>query len=189
MFIFDIEIANPIAPKDPAERKPEIFYAKDFSDYENMGVACICVYEYTTDKFRVFGEYELDDFRQLAGSHDVAVGYNNIRFDNKVLKACNIDIQPNKSYDILAEIYSSFGSFQKGCRLDDVIKANFPSAGGKTLDGAEVPLLWQRGYQTKVIDYCLNDVRLTKMLLDRILRFGWIKNPIDPAKTLRIKRP
>jgi hypothetical protein len=188
MFIFDIEIANPIAPKNPAEREAGLFYAKDFNDYANMGIACIGVYEYTTDKYRVFGEYDLDDFRQLVAANDIAVGFNNIRFDNNVLNANQIVVLPNKSYDILHEIQSAIG-LQKGCRLDDVIKANFPSAGGKTMNGADAPLLWQRGYHTKVIDYCLNDVRLTKMLLDRIIRFGWIKNPISPDKTLKMKRP
>jgi hypothetical protein len=188
MFIFDIEIQNPIAPKNPAEREAGLFYAKDFNDYENMGIACIGVYDYTADKYRVFGEYELDEFRQLAEMHDTAVGFNNIRFDNNVLKANNVVISANKSFDILSEIQSTIG-FQKGCRLDDVIKANFPSAEGKTGSGADAPILWQRGYHTKVIDYCLNDVRLTKMLLDRILRFGWIKNPISPDKPLKMKRP
>jgi hypothetical protein len=189
MLIFDIEIANPIAPKNPAEREAGLFYARDFNDYENMGIACIGVFDYTADKYRVFGEYELDQFRELLDAHDVSVGYNNIRFDNNVLKANNIVVLPNKSYDILAEIYSALGSFQKGCKLDDVIKANFPNTPGKTGSGADAPIDWQKGYHTRVIDYCLNDVRLTKMLLDRILRFGWIKNPISPDKTLRMKRP
>ena len=188
MLIFDIEIANPIAPKNPAERQDGLFYARDFNDYENMGIACIGVYEYTTDKYRVFGEYELDEFRQLLDTNDVSVGYNNTRFDNNVLKANKIDVQPNKSYDIYFEIVRQLGHV-KGCKLDDVIKANFPNSPGKNGDGAQAPILWQPGYHTKVIDYCLNDVRLTKMLMDRIIRFGWIKNPIFPDKTLKIKRP
>ncbi len=189
MLIFDIEIANPIAPKDPSKKEAGLFYAKDFNDFANMGIACIGVYEYTVDKYRVFGEYELSEFQQLLDTHDVAVGYNNIRFDNNVLRASNVTISDSKSYDILAQIYSALGSYQKGCKLDDVIKANFPTATGKTGSGVDAPIHWQRGYHTKVIDYCLNDVRLTKMLLDRILRFGWIKNPIFPDKTLKMKRP
>ena len=190
MFIYDIEIKHPIAPKNPAERDSSIeFYAKDFNDYANMGIACVGAYDYTCDKYRVFGEYELEDFQQFINSHDVAIGYNNIRFDNNVLRSCNIQISDSKSYDILAQIYSALGSFQKGCRLEDVIKANFPNSAGKSGDGAQAPILWQQGYHTKVIDYCLNDVRLTKMLLDRILRCGFITNPIETAKDLRIKRP
>lgn len=189
MLIFDIEIANPIAPADDSKREAGLFYAKDFQDYSNMGIACIVAYEYSTDKYRIFGKYELDDFQLLLDAHDVAVGFNNIRFDNNVLRACNVSISDSKSYDILAKIYHALGSFQKGCKLEDVIKANFPNSAGKSMNGADAPIQWQKGYHTRVIDYCVNDVRLTKMLLDRILRFGWLKNPINPDKLIKIKRP
>ncbi|MBS1793390.1 MAG: ribonuclease H-like domain-containing protein [Acidobacteria bacterium] len=188
MLIFDIEIANPIAT-ETTQKEAGIFYAAGWKDYANMGIACIGVYDYTADKYRVFGEYELDDFQELLDAHDVAVGYNNISFDNNVLRAEKVNISDSKSYDLLAQIYAALGSRQKGCKLDDVIKANFPGDAGKTMNGADAPLFWQRGYTTKVIDYCLSDVRLTKKLLDRILRHGWIRNPILPEKTLKLKRP
>ena len=189
MFIFDIEIKHGIAPSDQNERKSNIKYCDGWTDYAAMGVACIAVWDYRADSSRVFGEHELEEFQKFADSHDVAVGFNNIRFDNNVLKAFNVVIQPNKSYDILAEIYRALGSFQKGCRLDDVIKANFPNSTGKTGNGAEAPELWQNGFHTKVIDYCLNDVRLTKMILDKIIRTGHIKNPIQPSDFLSLRRP
>lgn len=138
---------------------------------------------------RVFGEQEMEDLQKFVDSHDVAIGFNNIRFDNNVLQANGVVIQPNKSYDLLKEIYSALGSYQKGCSLDAVVKANFPSSTGKTGDGALAPELWQKGFYTKVIDYCLNDVRLTKMLVDKILRSGYINNPTNPTRQLRIKRP
>lgn len=189
MIIFDIEIANPIAPENPADREIGLFYAKDFKDYENMGIACIAAYDYATDKYHVFGEYELDSFKKLVDSTDKTVGYNNIRFDNNVLAASQIVIPSYKSYDILAEIYSALGSRQKGCRLDDVVKANFPSEPGKNGDGAKAPIRWQRGYHCEVINYCLNDVRLTKKLLDKIIRTGSLVSPLDPGKLLKINRP
>lgn len=188
MLIYDIEIANPIPPSDGSPLQSGINYSKGWDFPATMGVACIGVYDYTKDSWRVFGEYELEDFQKLINSHDRFVGFNNIGFDNKVLATCNVSIPTNYCYDILSEIYHSLGSRQKGCRLNDVIKANFPTA-GKNGDGAEAPILWQRGYHTKVIDYCLNDVRLTKMLLDRIIRCGWLKNPINPEQLLKIRRP
>ena len=194
MFIFDIEIKHGIAPASPAERKDGIAYCGDgWEDYQNMGVACVVVaaYDYCFDKYRVFGESELSDFQFFVDCHDRrAIGFNNNRFDNNVLRAAGIVvIPPQKSYDLLSEIYSALGSYQKGCRLDDVVKANFPNSPGKTGNGAEAPELWQKGYYTRVIDYCLNDVRLTKMILDKILRFGYINNPVNPSQALKIRRP
>lgn len=189
MFIFDIEIKHGIAPNNPAERKADVIYCDGWTDYAAMGVACIGVWDYTTDSARVFGEHELREFQKFVDSQDVSIGFNNNRFDNNVLRACGVVIQPNSSYDLLSEIFTALGSFQKGCRLDDVVKANFPSCAGKTGNGADAPELWQKGYHTRVIDYCLNDVRLTKMLVDKILRFGYIYNPIRPGEILRLKRP
>ncbi len=189
MFIFDIEIKHGIAPNDPNERKANIKYCDGWTDYPAMGVACIGVWDYKTDSSRVFGEHELEDFQKFVDSQDIAIGFNNNRFDNNVLRAGGVVIRSQKSYDILAEIYSALGSFQKGCRLENVVKANFPSSAGKTGNGAEAPELWQKGFHTRVIDYCLNDVRLTKMIMDKILRFGYINNPVFPSEILRIKRP
>ncbi len=189
MYIFDIEIKHGIAPKNPAERKETIQYCGGWTDYENMGIACVCIWDYQINFSRVFGEHQLTELQKFVDSHDVAVGFNNLRFDNNVLRANNVVIPSNKSYDILAEIYSALGSRQKGCRLDDVIKANFPNAIGKTGNGADAPEHWQKGLHTQVIDYCLNDVRLTKMLLDKILRQGQIINPVRPGEMLRLKRP
>src|SRR6476660_2048352 len=128
MFIFDIEIKNAIPPKNFADRKADVTYCNGWEDYEGMGIAVICVWDYVADQSRVFGEETLSEFQEFANSHDIAIGYNSIRFDNNVLRANNVVIPPNKSYDILAEIYSALGSRQKGCRLNDVIKANFPSS-------------------------------------------------------------
>lgn len=186
MFVYDLEIIRGIAPSVP---KAGIEYCAGWTDYAAMGVACVCVWDYTTDSPHVFGERDLDDFQKFVDRHDVAVGFNNNRFDNNVLRAGGVVIQPNKSYDILAEIYHALGTYQKGCRLADVVKANFPNAQGKTGDGAEAPELWQKGFHTRVINYCHNDVRLTKMIFDKILRSGYLINPIRPGEILKMRRP
>lgn len=189
MFIYDLEIKNAIPPKDVQQRKDGIKYCAGWEDYANMGISCIGVWDYKADKPRVFGERELQDFQAFVNSHDVAIGYNSLRFDNNVLEANNVVIQPHKTYDLLQEIYAALGSRQKGCRLDDVVKANFPNLAGKTGNGADAPAQWQTGQHTKVIDYCLNDVRLTKMIMDKILRSGEINNPIFPDQKLKMRRP
>ena len=190
MIIFDIEIKAGPLPKELSDRRANVTYAASWTDYLGMGIAVIGCYDYMSDKYRVFGEgkSELDDFQQIIDSHDSIVGFNNNRFDNPLLEAHGVVIPAKKSYDILTSIYSALGSYQKGCGLDAVVKANFNSA-GKTGSGAEAPILWQKGHYTQVIDYCLNDVRMTKMLLDRILRDGWINNPLNPGRKLYLPRP
>lgn len=188
MLIYDIEIANPVPPKD-GELKQGITYAKGWEYPATMGIAVIGVYNYPRETYRTFSEFELDEFQELINTHDSLVGFNNISFDNKVLRAYNVEIPDNKSYDILAQIYSAIGSRQKGCKLENVVKANFGDTYLKPFDGAMAPVLWQQGFQIKVADYCLNDVYLTKKILDRILSWGYLKNPIEPNKLLKIRRP
>ena len=188
MFIFDIEIANPIPPEN-GQLVPGIKYSRGWNYPATMDIACICVYDYVTDTYRVFGEFELEDFQSFIDRQDISVGFNNIRFDNTVLRACDIKISDSNSYDILAEIYNALKSRPKGCKLENVIKANFSTPPTKTIDPAEAPILWQRGHHTKVIDYCLNDVKMTKMIFDKIIRSGSIRNPINPEQSLKLKRP
>ena len=187
MIILDAEIANPIPPDDDGERIEGIQYAKGWKFPGTMGLACVCIYKYPTDSFHLFGEYEIDELQQMINESDVIVGYKNIEFDNPLLRAAEIKIEDRKCYDILKEIQNQIG-YKKGTTLNDTVKANFPNA-GKNGDGAAAPVLWQQGYHMKVANYCMNDVRITKMLLDRILRFGYIKHPLNPTEILRMRRP
>ncbi len=188
MLIYDTEILNAIPPRNASERKPNVIYCNGWDDFAGMKISCLCVWDYQRDCSRVFGESNLAEFQKLIDQHDKIIGFNNFRFDDQLVKANNIVIPQEKSYDILAEIYRSLGSRQSGCSLENVVKANFPNI-AKTEKAEFAPELWQRGEQTRVIDYCLNDVLMTKKLVDKILRFGYINNPLDPSKTLKMRRP
>lgn len=186
MLLYDLEIANPIPPQNGV-LTDGIKYAKGWDYHATMGIACVVVYEYAIDTWHIFGEYELPKLQEIINANDVYCGFNNIRFDNRVLRAFDIKISDQKSYDICAEVQRILG-YQKGCKLEDIAKANFARV-AKNGDGAMAPIRWQQGYHTEVINYCMNDVRMTKMLLDRILRWGYIKNPLDPEKLLKMRRP
>ena len=56
-----------------------------------------------------------------------------------------------------------------GFTLNSFAEANYGM--GKTGNGGLAPVLWQQGKRGEVIDYCLNDVYLTKLLFDKIIRF------------------
>lgn len=187
MFIYDIEIQNAIPPKNPADRISGIEYCEGWHDYKNMKIAVIGAYDYTTDKYHIFGEKDLEQFTVFAALHDVAVGFNNLNFDNNLLAANGVIMSEKTSYDILFEISRKTGTF-KGYGLENCVKANFPNT-AKSGNGATAPIDWQRGNQTKIINYCLNDVRITKMLLDKIIRFGYINSPIKSGEIITLRRP
>jgi len=182
VLIYDIEIKKAIPPKDAREIIPGVEYCAGWQDHKNMGIACICAYDYQTDRYRVFTEANLPDFVKLVQERETLVGFNSIAFDNKVLGAATGFSYAGVNYDSLREIWISLGlspTFQypshTGYGLDEMCRANFGTQ--KTGNGAMAPVYWQEGKYGEVIDYCLNDVKLTKQLFDKALAGESIKKP------------
>ena len=160
-----------------------------------MGISVIGGYEYETGRYRVFCRDNMHEFAQAVERADIIVGFNNIAFDNAVIAACWGPLVKlpegwqGKSYDLLREIWAAARlgpvfNFRThgGYGLDAVCERNFGAK--KTGNGALAPVLWQQGEIGQVIDYCLNDVRLTKLLFDRVLAGLPIISPKDGTKLM-----
>jgi hypothetical protein len=194
MLIYDIESLKAIAGKNE-EQIPNIEYCEGWHDHANMGISCICAYDYVEDRYRVFAFLNhFDEFRELIAKRDIIIGFNNVGFDNKVLNSNGFTGLDEKSYDLLQRIWIGDGLEDHfvypshiGYGLADICKANF--GWNKSGHGAQAPIQWQRGEYGKVIDYCLNDIRLTKKLLDHIIVHGCIRSPKDYEAIIKVKRP
>lgn len=197
-LVYDLEIVNGIPPRD-GKCEADITYCAGWDDHANMGISVICAYDSESDRYRVFCEDNFTAFLDLCG--DVAgdegrlVSFNGIRFDNQVIwHALKMHIEEDLCYDLLREVWAAagFGSefnwkTHAGFGLDACAKANFDL--GKTGYGGDAPVWWQRGEIGKVIDYCLEDVRLTTKLFQRVLLQGQIADPRDPSKRLHLRHP
>lgn len=190
MLIYDIEIVKAI----PLKNKPRVDgveYCDGWTDHANMGISVIGAYDYVEERARVFMEDNLEEFRHLAASR-LMVSFNGINFDNKVIRECwGIEIPNN--FDLLQEIWKSAGLGPRfnpkthgGYGLDKCCEKNFATR--KTGSGALAPVLWQQKRYAEVIDYCLNDVYLTKQLNDLILNTGLMKDP-KTSGHLTIRHP
>lgn len=189
MIVYDIECIRPVMPRDPDQCLPDIEYAKDWKDYLGMGIACIGAYDAEADLFRVFGgdPPELDRFGAFAANR-IIVGWNNRAFDDPLLAAHGVDVV--QSWDIKAALMAAGGGGQRGNSLEDTARVNLGGT-GKFADGSMAPVWWQRGQHERVIDYCLQDVNLTRRLLCRLLNRGEITaaatgKPVRPAIPLEI---
>lgn len=120
---------------------------------------------------------------------------NCVRFDNEVLHATDIApfISESRCYDTLLEMWAAAGlgtqyesATHFGFGLDAAVKANFGLA--KTGHAIQAAIDWQRGYYGKVADYCMEDVRLTKMLFERMAFEGFVIDPRDPMRVLRTRK-
>lgn len=189
MIVYDIECIRAVMPRDPAECLPDIEYAKDWQDYTGMGIACITCYDWHTELFRVFGgtPAELDRFAGFAANR-ILVGWNNRQFDDRLLAAHDIDVI--ESWDIKAAVMAAGGGGQRGNSLEDTARVNLGGI-GKLAAGIMAPTWWQRGERERVIDYCLQDVNLTRLLLRRLLDKGELiaaatGKPVRPAVPVEI---
>ena len=183
MIVYDIEIHNAI-PDRNGRRETGIKYCEGWKDYGGMGIAVIGCYDYISERSRVFCRDNLREFAALVERHELVVGFNNYRFDDWILRTQGIDLPERKSYDLLDEIWHGAGvtgeykyETHSGYGLSAMARANFSLE--KTGDGALAPIQWQRGAVGTVVDYCLADVHLTKRLLDRVIRAGRLKSPVN----------
>lgn len=187
LFLYDLEICNAILGKGETPMEG-VNYCKGWSDHENMGISTLCCYSYPSDRYYVFCEDNIAEAEVLFRECDILSGFNILNFDNPIvahaLPGLERDYLNAKSFDIFDEIRKVSGQW---CGLNALIKANGLGS-GKTGNGAMAPAWYQAGRMGKVIDYCLADVWLTKMLLDKIIRGEKIKNP-RTGQMMGIKRP
>ena len=189
MIVYDIETIRPVRPHDESETLPGIEYADSWTDYTGMGIACICCYDYESDRFRVFGGTS-DEHSGLArfaafAANRIVIGWNNRRFDDPLLAAHGIDVVD--SWDIKAALMQAGCGGQRGNSLEAFAQTNLGGT-GKSMTGAMAPVWWQRGLREHVIDYCLQDVNLTRRLLDRLIHKGELTSPLT-GKPIRPNIP
>lgn len=185
MLVFDAEIKKAILGRKD-EAIPGIEYCDGWKDFIGMGISVIAVYDLQDDKYRVFLEDNLDELKELIENRDYAIGFNNNSFDNKLLKAHGIEIPEEKSFDLLAAIKDETGT-NRGLGLGAINKANFTTT--KNGDGAFAPILWQQKQYGKVIDYCINDVKMTLNILIRLLEVGFIADPRNEDEIINVCIP
>lgn len=193
-IIYDIEILRAV-PSQYSYCEKGIKYCSGWSDHARMGISVIGVYDYLEDRARVFTDDNKGEFAELVKRAPLCVGFNSIPFDNAVIAATNGWAMPEESicYDLLREIWAAAGlapEFAKkthgGYGLDAVCEKNFGAK--KSGNGALAPVLWQKGQIGEVIDYCLNDVRLTKKLFDLVIAGAPVISPKDDS-TLTLRSP
>src|SRR4030095_9778185 len=195
-LVYDLEIIKAV-PDRNGQRIEGIEYCEGWSDHKNMGISVIGCYDYATERYRTFLKDNFEEFVELARCRPLMVSFNGIGFDNKVIDACGLAAAVTRHaegyYDILRELWIADGLGPEftypthiGYGLNEVATSNFGAK--KTGHGATAPIQWQRGEYGKVIDYCLEDVRLTKRCFDRIRHGGGLRSPKDPARFLEMRK-
>jgi len=164
-LVFDIEIIKTI--KEVQEELKLADERMSFGHPQVMGFAVGVLYDSSKNIFRAFKD--ANEFANyLLDFKGILVSFNGIRFDLPcLLKHIDIDIyhalQKKPHLDMLAYFYEKVnGKFRVS--LDNLAKNTINK--GKTGNGADAPLLFRQGKLGELIDYCQNDVIITKEVFE-----------------------
>jgi DNA polymerase elongation subunit (family B) len=142
----------------------------DRIDTNELRASVIGAYFSWTNEYVAFLEQDATYFCDLLKEADLIVGWNHISFDLPVLqKYASYNLLTLPSYDIMVELAQVIGSRLK---LDNVAKANLGEQ--KTDTYQQFKHYYKDEQWDKLIDYCMNDVRLT----DDIFRKALFQEPI-----------
>lgn len=180
---YDCEIKKSILGSNE-KPLPGVEYCAGWRDFKHMGVSCVGAYDFMTGQTRLFMDDNYDEFKKLIEERDVIISFNGDAFDGAlVFETLGIVVPEAKSYDILAEMWEADGlgrafssSKNSGFGLDRTCDVNLGLR--KSGHGALAPVLYQRGRFGELVDYCLNDIHMTRSLVELIvLQGGVIKHP------------
>ncbi|MCS6884993.1 MAG: hypothetical protein RMM17_00920 [Acidobacteriota bacterium] len=194
MVVYDVEIVRAVLGPDET-KVAGLEYAAGWTDLDNLGIAVICAFDLQTGRYRVFLQDNLDEFVTLISERRFVAGYNNQRLDDRLLEVNGLWPVDMTSYDLLREIWIAAGADpdapfdrtkQGGLGLDAMARANRV---GSKVTKENIAVLWQRGHKGKVIDHCLNDVRLTLLLMAQLQRQGYLLDSRSVDRKLWVKPP
>ena len=124
----------------------------------DMGLSCAVVYASDTQQFETYYEKDVKDLVERLTRAALVVGFNTLNFDYKVLAGYfSFDCQAINSLDLLADLHRRL-KFRVS--LDNVAQATLREK--KSADGLQALTWWREGRVDKIVDYCRQDVLVTK---------------------------
>jgi DEAD/DEAH box helicase domain-containing protein len=141
------------------------------SQFHRLGVSVGVAYRYDRDEYLVVTEETIDQLIGLLFDAELVVGYNIRGFDYEVLRAyTDEDLQRLPTFDLMFDLEERLGFRPK---LESVAS---PTLGvGKSADGLQALEWWRLGEIDKIIEYCREDVRVTRDLYDFGKRHRWVQ--------------
>jgi DEAD/DEAH box helicase domain-containing protein len=140
------------------------------SQFHRLGVSVGVAYRYDLDEFLVVNEETISELVTLLLEASLVVGYNIRGFDYEVLRAYTEEnLQKLPTLDLMFDLEERLGFRPK---LDSVVSATLGD--GKSADGMQALEWWRLGEIDKIIEYCQEDVRVTRDLYDFGKRHRWV---------------
>lgn len=125
---------------------------------DRMGISVAVLYDSVADCFKTYLEKDIPDLIRDLQTFDLVVGFNNKRFDNKVLSAYSVfNLASLPTLDIMEKI-----SNRLGYRLSLDGLAEHTLGVKKTANGLQALQWYKEGRMEEIISYCRQDVKITR---------------------------
>ncbi len=125
---------------------------------DRMGISVAVLYDSALDNFKIYLEKDVPDLIRDLQTFDLVVGFNNKRFDNRVLSAYSVfNLASLPTLDIMEKI-----SNRLGYRLSLDRLAEHTLGVKKTADGLQALKWFKEGRMEEIINYCRHDVQITR---------------------------
>lgn len=162
ILCYDVEIVN-LPGKHPGV---------NWSTHEKMRNRVAVTYSFLTGDYQVYLEDQTAELCKALNSAKLVTGFNICGFDHKVIRPyAPLDCKSYDAYFASRAAVGSRGGRPGGLKLNDHLEAMFNMK--KTDDGALVDQM----SDSRVITYCLGDVRREAMLFTHMWVHGWVETP------------
>ena len=127
---------------------------------DKMKVSCAVLYDSRSDSFFEFLEADIPKLIEHLSELELVVGFNVKRFDYKVLRGYSqFDFTSLPTLDILEEVHKRLGY-----RLSLDHLASITLGAKKSANGLMALKWWKEGRIRQIVDYCRQDVAITRDL-------------------------
>jgi len=155
-------------------------------ELHNLEMSCAVIYSFKEDKYSIYGDTkgELIDLKGRIAEAQRVTTWGGWKFDLPVIYRTDVNRYSwleAKSDDLRARVYISQQldpmaydpNLHGGWSLDNVAKATLGSE-GKSGNGTGAPALYKQGLWGRLLDYCMQDVKLTKELVEFSDKHGYL---------------
>ena len=147
-----------------------------------MRLAVGVLYDLSSNAFEVFAEEQVENLIERLAEFDLVVGFNIKRFDYRVLGAyTGFDFRELPTFDILEDIHNRLGF-----RLSLGHLAEQTLGKSKVADGIQAVRWLREGKLDAVIEYCKDDVAITRDLFEFGLNQGYLLYQTRDGRAVRL---
>ena len=141
-----------------------------WGNIDKLKISVACAYDSKTDQFLTFRENEISKLNDLCEER-LVVGYNIRGFDLIILKAYGLNLEKLDVFDIMYDVQTL--TRQKFLKLEVLAQGTLNA--GKSADGLMAVEWWKTGEIDKIIQYCQQDVQVTRDIFEFGRKNGVVK--------------